>query len=69
MTTTTNNQANNLKTYKVMYFFGVWISKATFAAESDNEAIFDAQEYTESLKNWNYPVALFCGNRKVKAYK
>lgn len=37
-------------------------------AESDAEAIFDADAVmaTGRLRNWR--VALFCGNRKVKAY-
>lgn len=58
------------KTYKVMYFFGAWISKETFAAESDAEAIFDADMIFESsrLQNWQHGVALWCGNRLVKRY-
>ncbi len=68
MTTTT---INTLKTYKVMYFFGAWVTKETIAAESDKEAIFDADMIiSESrLNNWQHGVALFCGNRKVKTYK
>lgn len=68
--TITLNEATTLKTYKLMYFFGAWISKETIAAESDREAIFDADmSYNASkLTKWNYPVALFCGNRKVKEY-
>ena len=54
-----------------MYFFGTWITKSIIPAECDKEAIFDADdEYSESnLNNWQYPVALWCGNRKVKSYK
>ena len=66
MTTTTTT----LKTYKVMYFFGAWITKETFAAESDKEAIFDADMFISesNLNDWQHGVALFCGNRKVKTY-
>lgn len=54
-----------------MYFFGAWVTKETFAAESDKEAIFDADMIiSESrLNDWQHGVALFCGNRKVKTYK
>lgn len=59
------------RVYKFRYFFGVWISKENFAAESDAEAIYDADEIfrNSKLQDWNYPVALFCGNRKVKTYR
>lgn len=59
------------KTYKLMYFFGTWHTSELFAAESDNEAIFDADESyngNANLHNWHYPVALWCGNRQVKSY-
>ena len=67
----TINETPALKTYRLMYFFGTWVTKSIIPAECDNEAIFDADdEYNESnLTNWQYPVALFCGNRKVKSYK
>ena len=61
----------NFKTYKLMYFFGAWNTSETFAAESDNEAIFDADESyngNTNLHNWHYSVALWCGNRIVKKY-
>lgn len=60
---------NTLKTYKVMYYFGAWISKETFAAESDAEAIFDADMIvaTAPAKD-KLTYALFQGNRKVKTY-
>lgn len=63
---------NTFKTYKLMYQFGAWLSKETFAAESDAEAIFDADAIFNSdkaLQNWNYKVALWCGNRMVKQYR
>ena len=61
----------NFKTYKLMYFFGAWYTSETFAAESDNEAIFDADDSyngNTNRRNWHYPVALWCGNRIVKKY-
>ena len=66
-----SNELPAMKSYRLMYFFGVWITKSIIPAECDNEAIFDADdEYSESnLNNWQYPVALWCGNRKVKSYK
>ena len=62
----------NFKTYRFMYQFGAWVSKETFASESDAEAIFDADAIfnsDEALQNWNYKVALWCGNRMVKQYR
>ena len=58
------------KTYKLMYFFGAWITKEVIAAENDAEAVFDAdQTFADSnLSGWKYGVALFCGNRKIKEY-
>lgn len=61
----------NIKTYRLMYFFGTWVTDCTICAECDKEAIFDCDEimaHKDSLKNWNYPVALWCGNRRVKDY-
>lgn len=58
------------KTYKLMYFFGAWITKEVIAAENDAEAVFDADAtFAESrLSEWKHGVVLFCGNRKVKQY-
>jgi hypothetical protein len=59
------------KEYRLRYFFGTWMTSSIIFAESDAEAIFDADEvYNENgnLADWQYPVALFCGNRKVKVY-
>ena len=60
----------DFKEYKLMYFFGTWMTKEVIIAENDNEAIFDANaSFAGSrLAGWNYDVALFCGNRKVKQY-
>ena len=54
-----------------MYLFGAWVTKEVIIAETDNEAIFDADEAfaNSNLANWKYSVALFCGNRKVKQYR
>lgn len=56
--------------YRLMYNFGAWVTKEIIIAESDAEAVFDADTtFTNSnLAGWKYGVALFCGNRKVKQY-
>lgn len=59
------------KEYRLRYFFGTWMTSHIIYAESDTEAIHDADEaYNENgnLADWQYPVALFCGNRKIKEY-
>ena len=59
------------KEYRLRYFFGTWMTSSIIFAENDAEAIHDADEaYNENgnLADWQYPVALFCGNRKVKEY-
>lgn len=68
MNTTFSNPT--LKTYRLMYFFGVWVTKESFAAESDAEAIFDADMiFADSkLTDWQHGVALFCDDRRVKDY-
>lgn len=60
-----------LKVYRLMYKFGAWVTKATLAAESDREAIHDADELfnTSRLQNWEFGVKLFCENRVVKTYR
>lgn len=63
------NSNPNIREYRVMYLFGAWVTKEIIFAESDEEAKYDAAESAESLKNWPYAVALFCGNRKVVSYK
>lgn len=53
-----------------MYYFGAWITKEVIIAESDQEAVFDADASIADsrLSGWQHGVALFCGNRKVKQY-
>ena len=63
------NSNTTTREYRVMYLFGAWVTKEIIFAETDAEAKFDAAESAESLKNWPYAVALFCGNRKVVSYK
>lgn len=60
----------NFNEYRLMYFFGAWITKEAIIAENDAEAIFDANETfaNSDLTGWKHGVALFCGNRKVKQY-
>lgn len=76
----TLQQINNLhievsnptcNTYRLMYKFGAWVSKETIAAESDKEAVFDADQIIKGsdLQGWEHGVALFCGNRMVKSYR
>jgi len=61
-------KAQVVKEYRVMYFFGAWVTKSVIPAESDKEAIFDAQDDAASLMQKGFKVALFCGNRKVMSY-
>lgn len=59
------------KEYRLRYFFGTWMTSSIIFAESDAEAIHDADDvYNKNgnLADWKYPVALFCGNRKIKEY-
>lgn len=58
------------KKYCIYYWYGCWTPRKSFYAESDAEAIFDADiEFANSkLQDWKHDVALFCGNRKVKQY-
>ena len=68
----TINEDIKTEKYTLMYMHGSWQPHGlSFCAESDKEAIFDAdQMFHESatLPLWGYGVALFCGNRKVKEY-
>lgn len=57
--------------YRLMYLFGAWVTKETIHAETDEEAIFDADaafKEAKTLHNWN-GVALVQGNRFVKMYR
>lgn len=59
--------------YRLMYFFGTWITRAIICAESNAEAIFDADEIFNSseLTNWQHGVALYKvgSNKPVKVYR
>ena len=62
-------QTNTYKTYRVMYYFGAWVTKETFSAESDAEAIFDADMIVANAPAKDkLTYTLFQGNRKVKTY-
>jgi hypothetical protein len=65
------NFKSRVKEYKLMYFFGGWVTSSVICAECDAEAIFDADsDFNNSkLQNWSHGVALWCGNRKVKTYR
>lgn len=57
--------------YKLKYLWGAWITTETIYAETDEEAIFDADEIFKNnkmLHNWN-GVALVQGDRFVKSYR
>ena len=56
-----------IKEYKLMYLFGAWVTSACIYAESDKEAIFDADELPKVAAD-KLQYALFCGNRKIKTY-
>lgn len=64
------NENVNTRKYRLMYFFGAWVTKEVIYAENDAEAIFDADEVykTSNMNNWKYAVVLWCGNRRVKYY-
>ncbi len=56
-----------VKEYCLMYYVGVWFTSERFCAESDEEAIFDADMAEKKASN-RLQYALFCGNRLVKRY-
>ena len=63
--------APEVQEYKLKYLWGAWITKETIYAETDEEAIFDADEIFKNnkiLHNWN-GVALVQGDRFVKSYR
>ena len=66
------NELSNptFKAYRVRYYcFGSWVPKETFSAESDAEAIFDANMIVANAPAKDkLTYALFQGNRKVKIY-
>lgn len=55
------------KEYKLMYYFGTWITNCKLYAENDQEAIYDADRCVK-IANDKLNYALWCGNRKVKEY-
>lgn len=60
-----------VKEYRIMYLWGVWITHAKVYAETDEEAIFDADEVfknAKNLHNWKMGVCLIQGDRFVKTY-
>ena len=63
--------APEVQEYKLKYLWGAWITTETIYAETDEEAIFDADEIFKNnkmLHNWN-GVALVQGDRFVKSYR
>lgn len=64
-------QVPEVQEYRLMYLFGAWVTDDTIFAETDEEAIFDADAAFSEKKNlhhWRYGVALWQGNRMVKEY-
>lgn len=62
--------ATEIREYNLMYYTGVWMTACKLYAESDAEAIFDADDYmkSEATAKEHVVYALFDGNRKVKTY-
>lgn len=59
-----------IKEYRLMYLWGAWVGHSRIYAESDEEAIFDADEIMKGIDNKaGFKYALVIGNRKVKEYK
>ena len=54
--------------YRLMYMYGAWVTAEVIIAESDKEAITDAQDAVKRLQGWKNGVALFCGNRLVHRF-
>lgn len=57
--------------YRLMYYFGGWVTKSMIYAESDAEAIYDARNevmQSKAAKANKMPYALFKGNRLVKRF-
>lgn len=53
--------------YRLMYYFGVWMTSERIYAESDAEAIYDA-DHAEKKAIDKLVYALWCGKRMVKRY-
>lgn len=65
------SQNPEVQEYCLMYLFGAWVTKETIHAETDEEAIFDADaafKEAKTLHHWN-GVALVQGYRFVKMYR
>lgn len=61
----------NVKEYRLMYMFGAWVCDRCIYAETDAEAVHDADEAyqeAENLHTW-HGVALVQGDRFVKMYR
>lgn len=60
------NDNLEVKEYKLMYLWGVWITAEKIYAENDKEAVFDAESH---IRRNGLQYALWQGNRCVKLYK
>lgn len=64
----------NTTEYRLMYIYGGWHTDIKIFAESDKEAIFDADARfaeNKALRNWKYSVVLwdYTYGRRVKQYR
>lgn len=57
-----------VKNYKLMYLYGAWITAANIYAETDAEAIFDAEDELKNKRAKQLRYALWDGNRMVKEF-
>lgn len=58
-----------IKEYHIMrYYWGAWWTKFVICAETDKEAIFDADNFISENGTQGYRTALCINNRFVKKY-
>lgn len=57
----------NTKEYKLVYRYGIWYTAEKIFAESDKEAIFDADN-NPRIANDKLEYRLICGNKTIKVY-
>ena len=57
----------NTKEYRLVYCYGIWYTAEKIFAESDAEAIFDADN-NPRIANDKLEYRLICGNKTIKTY-
>ena len=55
------------KEYRLVYCYGIWYTAEKIFAESDAEAIFDADN-NPRIANDKLEYRLICGNKTIKTY-